>query len=351
VQISQYFLLQNRRCFLAYPKITVVPKTIQDAAIILIEHDFADRSRASNQRLRELIRTNNIRSIYLTDKKLYDPYYLRLRKWGIKSIVLHDHKPGERQKVPPHKKLIKTLIHAIGLMSCDHYIGVSKFVCNRFLSNGCVPRRKCSYVRNGIVPIQIEDQFNYYAHEQFGISKQALLIISTGRATYYKGIDFYIECAAKLIHKRHEDLLYFIHCGDGPDLPAFKELVSNRKLDGKFIFAGRRSDISQLLQSCNIGIQTSLGEAFSLSILEYMSAGLATLAPDNCGNSEAINDGENGILYSPGDIELVVRSIVKLVHNKTFRKKLGDAGKNTIRDKFHINRTNRELINILSGKL
>jgi glycosyltransferase involved in cell wall biosynthesis len=351
VQIARHFLLQGRKCFLMYPRINTIPAHISEAPLLLIEHDFSNRSGNSLAGLKKVIIDNGIRSMYLTDKNPYDIYYLLFRNWGIRKIVLHDHTPGERTPARLHKKIVKKLIHSIGLFSCDHYIGVSKFVYDRFIRCACIPPEKCSYVLNGITPVEIDERFRYYAHEQFNLPKDALIIVTTGRATFYKGIDFLIECANVIINEKKEDRIFFLHCGDGPDLDTFKKQVAGYNLTGKFIFTGKRNDIHKILQSCHIGIQASIGEAFSLSILEYMSAGLATVVPDHCGNKEAITNVENGMLYKHRDKKSVVELLLNLIHNPDYRKRLGASAIKTIQNKFTIDRTNAEFIKMISAKL
>lgn len=351
VEISKFFYKRNRLCFLIYPKITKLPKNILDSPIHVLEHDFSDRSKHGRERLRRIISDNNISSIYLTDRKYYDIFYLLLRLWGVKVIINHDHSPGERTPVPVYKNIFKKLIHSFEIFSCDYYIGVSKFVYNRFINCGCIPSSKCFYVLNGIVPIEINDQFRFYAHEKFNIPKDAIILVTTGRATFYKGIDFLIRCANLLINESKEDNLYFIHCGDGPDLITFKQMVKDYNLNNRFIFAGRRSDVPEILQSCDIGIQASKGEAFSLSILEYMSAGLATMVPDHCGNSEAINHGVNGLLYKPEDVQSLMGHLKNIIRDRDLRSKIGSSAGQTVREKFSINKCNIELIKIVSDKL
>ena len=362
VEISRFFCKKNRLCFLIYPKINTIPAKILDSSITVLEHDFKDKSKQSLCRLKNVVLTNNITSIYLTDKNYYDFYYLVLRTWGIKKIVNHDHwgikdigsrdhSLSKRRFLSLVKKIIFFIIAKIGLFSCSYYIGVSNFVRESLINNVYISPKRCSYVLNGIDPIKIQEKYNYYTSELFDIHKNSIIIVTIGRASFYKGIDFLIKCANILINEKKEHSLYFIHCGDGPDLYAFKNMSKKYGLTKRFIFAGKRNDIRQILQSCHIGIQASLGEAFSLAVLEYMSAGLAALAPNNTGNKEAISDGENGILYPPGDLEYVTEMLQTLAHNPLRREQLGHAAEQSVKEKFNIKRTSAEFIELIADKL
>lgn len=351
VEMARYFAERGRRSFLIYPKIIESPKRLIGEPITILQHDFSNRSREALERLKSIVKENKISSIYLTDQPYYEAIYRMLRHWGVRSIVLHDHTPGERSVTPWWKKIAKKSIYLIPGLSCDLYIGVSRFVYERFVISGCVPQKRCTYVLNGIVPIEITEDNRYLIHDEFGIPRYNKVVVSTGRATYYKGIDFILRCASKLINEMKVENVFFLHCGDGPDLDAFKKIAIDLGISKRFLFAGKRSDVRELLQSCDIGIQASKGEAFSLSILEYMSAGLATVVPDHCGNNEAITNGENGMLYKPGDMDMAVRIIRELVDDNEKRKLFGKRAIDTVREKFDIRRTNKDLIECLKDKL
>ena len=350
-EIARYFRSQGRQCFLIYPKVTLIPATVSNAPITVLEHDFADRSRSALRGLRDLIRNNGITSVYLTDGAYFDRLYARLRLWGVRRIVLHDHSPGEHPPISPARKVFKQLIHALSVFSCDHYIGVSRFVHDRFITRAMIPREKCSYVLNGINPITIRPEWKSYTRQQFAFPDAGRIIVSTGRASLYKGIDFIIRCADHLIHKRGMSDLYFLHCGDGPDKELFFKMIADSGLEKHFVLAGKRADLAQILQSCHIALHASHGEAFSLSILEYLSAGLATLAPQMCGNGEAIENGMTGFLYPAGDLEAVTGLVEALIRDEARRRSIGEAARRRVAEYFTVDRMKREFVLKIGSQL
>lgn len=351
IEISRTVSENGRECVLIYPVIGAMTPRIAASSIKVEQYDFSDKSWSGQTALRHLISRNNIKSVYLTDKSLFSLRYLQLRLLGVENIVLHDHSPGERSA--PHflKRIVKKAIHRMGIFSCTHYVGVSEFVYNRFIKNGGVPSVKCSYVYNGIRPIVRDKQYDDYARKIFDIPKDETIVITTGRATYYKGIDFIIRGMAKIINENNCKRIRFIHCGDGPDLGDFKTMAKELNIEKHVIFSGKRNDIGQLLQSSDIAVHASKGEAFSLSILEYMSAGLATVVPDHCANSEAIRNGYNGILYNPGNSDAFINAVMKLSSDQPLRKYLGENASKTILQKFNQERMRGELRNLIRSIL
>ncbi len=351
VEIARHFSARGRSCILVYPKIRGIPRRIEESGIRVLQHDFSDPSVAALRNLRKLIADHHICAMYLTDRPYYSWRYPLLRLFGVRRIVIHDHTPGERPPVRGLRRILKRLHYSVPGLLGDHFIGVSRFVFDRMIGNGCIPRERCTYVLNGIEPINRDPVLRHYAHDEFRIPHNATLVVTTGRATYYKGIDFLIRCAARVIRSGHGKNVYFIHCGSGPDLERFREMVHELRVDDRFIFAGQRNDVRKILQSCDIGIQASKGEAFSLSILEYLSAGVATMVPDNCGNAEAVEDRMSGILYQTGNLDDAEAKLLELLDNDALRARLARAGIESVTKRFHIQRANRELIADLDGHL
>ena len=346
-EIASHFHECGRRVVLAYPEIRQVPERIRNAPVELKKLDFGNRTADGRKRLRELVQDYDISSIYLTDRPALDPFYWTLRRWSVTSIVNHDHTPGETTPPGAFKRCMKGLAQRLSLWSCDRYIGVSEFVVRRFTETNCIPPKKCVLVRNGIVPIELCGLEVGGVQSAFGIPRDALVVVTVGRATAYKGIDFVVNCANVLCNNLRLTNVYFLHLGDGPELGRLRSRVEQCGLNGRFIFGGKRSDVRQLLPSCHIALHASHGEAFSLAILEYMSAALTTVVPDHCGNAEAIQHNVTGMLYRPGDLNDAVGAIQRLVNDEGLRRRLGDAASNSIRRDFDIRRTNSRLISVL----
>ena len=349
VAISNHFEKQGKTSYLIYPKITQIPATITASGIKVTECNFHDHSLANLNTLRKLIKAHDIKYVYLSDAPSYSLSYLLLRMWDIKKIVIHEHTPGERTPATSWRKLTKSLIQRIPLYTADHFVAVTPYVHNRFIEVNCIPETKCSIAPNGIKPINLDKADLKYAHNAFNILKSRLIVVTTGRASYYKGIDFFIKCANELINNQHLDQLHFLFCGDGPDINDFRNLVQQFKLEKYFTFAGKREDIRKILPSCDIGFHTSKGEVgYSLSILEYMSSGVATIVPDRSSTSCATRHLLTGLLYQPGNIASACDAIKQCL-NERLRQSLAHQAKKEIVEKFNITLTNKALISILSN--
>jgi len=81
-------------------------------------------------------------------------------------------------------------------------------------------------------------------------------------------------------------------------------------------------------------VQCSHEEGFSNAVLEAMAAGLPLLATDTGGNTDAINDGETGLLIAVNDPAAIADALRRLVHSPELRATLGTAARTRAADVF-----------------
>ena len=84
-------------------------------------------------------------------------------------------------------------------------------------------------------------------------------------------------------------------------------------------------DTTALIQSASIGVQTSLQEGLSMSLLEQMMAGLAVVATDVGQTREALESC--GLLIPPKDIRALADALRELIVDPEHRQRLGCAAR------------------------
>lgn len=340
VTLAESQAVAGGQSHLIYPEVGVVPDRIKEAPIEIHEIDFGNRTRGSKRLLKRLIHDEGIRSVYLTDRAHLAPFYGLLRLWGVRSIVNNDQMPGDRT-TSRVKGLLKGFAHRLHAFTPDLNIAPSEFVARRFREIYGLPDSRTVVIPNGIEPIDTEHSDPNYAHRKFKIPEDATIVVSLSRATDYKGIPLIIACADRLIRHGRRDDLFFVHCGDGPDLEGYRNQVKQLGIETNFFLPGAQQDYRDILPSCDIGIHASKGEGFSLAILEMMSAGLPILVPANSGNKEAVEHGRSGLCYRPGDIDAMSENLEMLLANRDVRRRIGTAARSAVLERFTLERTLR----------
>jgi glycosyltransferase involved in cell wall biosynthesis len=115
--------------------------------------------------------------------------------------------------------------------------------------------------------------------------------------------------------------------GDGPDRPAVEAELRRLDLTGAVDLAGEREDVAEILAASAVFVLSSRSEAFPMSVLEAMAAGLPVVAPRIGGLPELVVEGETGLLVRPGDPEELAAAISRLLDDPTLRERLGSAGR------------------------
>lgn len=334
----------GRACYLAYPCAGPVPATVRDAGIVPVVADLSARSLSGLRQWTKVIRQARIRVVYLTDRRFHDPAYALVRAAGVRAIVNHDHTPGDRPPVRGVLGAVKSVVNRTSPFACDWWVVPSPLIKTRAQENGRIPGSRCVVVQNGIESLERGAHVRRSARAMLGLSEQEVAVVTTGRATRYKGLDHIIRVAARMKKDDANANVRFVHIGDGPELSSLQEMARSLGLDNsEFRFEGRRSDVRSLLPGCDIGIHAAKGEGFSLSVLEYMSAGLATVVPDVPTVSQAIDDGRTGIVYRSGSVEDAAGAIRNLVNDPGKRMLLGSAAADEVHRRFSWERTRREL--------
>src|SRR5262252_555732 len=93
----------------------------------------------------------------------------------------------------------------------------------------------------------------------------------------------------------------FLFAGDGERRKNFEAEIAQLGLEKHFLFLGRRNDVPQVLRCCDIGVLPSQAEGLPNAVLEYLAAGLPTIASRVRGNVEIVQDGKTGLLVPPND--------------------------------------------------
>jgi len=138
-------------------------------------------------------------------------------------------------------------------------------------------------------------------------------IISIGRLSKDKGHKYLIEAFSKL---NNQDWKLHI-VGDGPEMLNLKILVDKLNLKKNVIFHGHLKDFSSILQKTSIFVLPSLYEGFPNALLEAMSIPLACISSDCvAGPREIIQNGVNGLLFEPQNVNDLFCKLDYLVSNK-----------------------------------
>lgn len=142
--------------------------------------------------------------------------------------------------------------------------------------------------------------------------------------------------AFSALKQKYEDIeLYFY--GAGPNVEKCKDLV--KKLGVKDVyFMGFVKDVELIYEYFpSIFILPSYDEGLPISILEAMSSGIPIITTNIAGIPEAVKNGINGFLITPGDIGGLYNKMETFLYNRDLILKYGENGRKEILNRFDEN--------------
>jgi glycosyltransferase involved in cell wall biosynthesis len=148
-----------------------------------------------------------------------------------------------------------------------------------------------------------------------------------------KGLDILLKAWNKF-SKKHKVNLSII--GEGEERKKLEKLVKELGIGDSVVFKGFLDNARARLKDFDIFVLPSRSEAMPYSLLEAGIVGLPTIATSVGGIAEVIENGINGILVPPEDVESLFSSLLLFYENPRMRDRLGIALKETIMEKFSL---------------
>ncbi len=174
-----------------------------------------------------------------------------------------------------------------------------------------------------------------------GTQNQTLVVLVGNMHSDVKGHPWLIAAAPAVLQEFPQTR--FVFAGDGDARPAFEEQVAKLGLQSTFTFLGRRSDIPDVLASSDIAVLPSRAEGLPNAVLEYMAAGLPTVASRVGGNAELIEDGVSGLLVPSEDSHALAAALLRLLRDLELARRMATAGQKIAVEDYSFERLIREV--------
>ena len=133
--------------------------------------------------------------------------------------------------------------------------------------------------------------------KNLGISEHSIFILSVGELSNRKNHAMVLRALNSI---KQKNIIYGI-CGIGDNKQYLLDLAKKSGIEEQFILFGYRTDIITIMKAADLFIFPSFLEGLPVSLMEAMAAGVPVMASAIRGNTDLIEDGVNGYLFSPKD--------------------------------------------------
>jgi glycosyltransferase involved in cell wall biosynthesis len=120
--------------------------------------------------------------------------------------------------------------------------------------------------------------------------------------------------------------------GEGPERSSLLRLAKQLDISSRVHFLGRqdRQSVAKAIQRCVVFALPSSYEGLGCVYLEAMACTKPVIGCEGQGIAEIIQHGINGMLVPPESEDSLTRALQMLLHNGDFRRRLGNAARETI---------------------
>ena len=239
----------------------------------------------------------------------------------------------------PRKKILARLIlsRATKIICANSH--VARIVQDNFSFHGAT-KDKVAVVNPGVVSgaPYVSSETLIDLRKVHGLEGKTVLL-TVGRLVKRKGVDQVIKLLEAMPDDQAEKFVYFV-AGTGPAETELKSMVSNKQR-GNIRFLGEISDKEkwEMYRLCDIFVMPARDidgdyEGFGIAYLEANICGKPVIAGRSGGVSDAVEDGVNGIMVDPEDLEQISQAIIRLAGDEKLRDFLGEEGRKRAIKKF-----------------
>lgn len=174
------------------------------------------------------------------------------------------------------------------------------------------------------------------------------LVVFAGRCEASKGI-FDLLDAAGVLRAQVPGLR--IECAGDGDLGKVQRYAASMNLAARVKMRGwlGKEASEQLLSRASVFVLPSHAEGLPMSVLEAMAAGCPVVATRVGGIPDLVTDGVDGLLVPPGDPHALAAALQKILRDPAFAQQLGNAARQTIANRYTVERSLERLEQIYAG--
>ena len=196
----------------------------------------------------------------------------------------------------------------------SRYIAVSQDLARWLHETVRVPTRKIRQIYNGVdctLFYPVEGARHAGLPEGFA-DAESVVFGSVGRMAQVKDYPTLTHAFIKLIqdHPEAASRTRLVIVGEGVSRHVCAGLLQKAGLSHLAWLPGERHDIPALLRSIDVFVLSSLNEGISNTLLEAQASGLPVIATRVGGNVELVEDGVNGTLVAPSDVEKMAQALL-----------------------------------------
>lgn len=169
---------------------------------------------------------------------------------------------------------------------------------------------------------------------KLGIPEESEVVLFVGRLAPEKELASLLRAFVAVAASRPRSVLVLV--GDGPCREELRSIAQNPSLEGRIRFTGAvpSSAVHEWVQIADVFTLVSSLEGLPVSLIEAMATELPVVVSDIPANRQLVDPGIEGIVIETRNEAAIGSALVTLLNDKEMRKRMGEAARARIGDRF-----------------
>ena len=269
------------------------------------------------------------------------------RLQSVKQVFFTDHHSRSAGYVPGRAPLWKRSAVRFINGPLTRVISVSNYGYDCMTAFDLLPRSRFEMIYNGVdlSRVKTDPQRAVDFRRRYSIPAERAIVTQVSWIIPEKGITDFLE-TARLVTQQNRNV-QFVLVGDGAYREQYMKDAAAMGIEDRVTWTGMVEDPfgEGVFAAADVVCQFSRWEeVFGWMIAEAMAHGKPVVATRVGGIPELITDGVTGNLVDRGDTQAMSASILKLLADPALRARMGQAGRDTVSDKFDLRKNVAQLI-------
>jgi len=226
------------------------------------------------------------------------------------------------------------------LFNADKVIVNSKFTKTKVMETGVKPEI-IKVINPGVSLEDFEIEIDTEKFKKELNLEEKKIILTVSRLVERKGHDMVLSAMPKII-KEIPNVHYLI-LGEGPNKAKLKKMTEEMGVDNYVTFLGfiPDSEVPLYYAICDVLVMISREikekgdvEGFGIVYLEANAMKKPVVAGKSGGVEDAVENGVNGLLVDPEDVDQIGRAIIRILKDDGLRNELGEKAYQRVKEKF-----------------
>src|ERR671930_405634 len=218
-------------------------------------------------------------------------------------------------------------------------IAVSPQVRDDLVALGVAPAERFAVIRLGI---ELDERVDgaqdggVESRRYLGIPPERFAVGWIGRMTAVKRTDDVLVAFKQLRDTGVDATLCMV--GDGPDRPSLEQRAHELGIVRDTLFVGYQEDVAPFYAAFDALVLPSGNEGTPVSAIEALAAGRPVVATRVGGVPDVVEEGEDGYLVEPGDVDALAERLAQLAADPELRERLGAARRARVIPRYSVER-------------